>query len=183
MPLLGIAQTSTPAPAAQASAAIAPAKIGWLAMEPAILSTDEGKREFSEIQRFVDAKNVELENLRKELDNLRNQLGVQGSKLTDEARGELEDQIETKNTALERFQQDTQREIENRRGRIANAVAKKMQTVIEKVAKEKGLSAVFYANASRDAWVDPSLNLTEELVKAYNQMYPAGAAQPPAKKQ
>jgi len=178
MPLLGVAQTSAPATAPQASAAVGPAKIAWINMGPAILSTDEGKRMFSEIQKFVDDKNLELDNIRKELDNLRNQLSVQGSKLTDEARAELEDQIDDKDVALQRFQQDTQKEIENRRARTEAYIAKRMQAVIEKVAKEKGLSAVFYANANRDAWIDTSLDLTEEMIKTYNQTYAAGAAKP-----
>jgi hypothetical protein len=58
-----------------------------------------------------------------------------------------------------------------------------MLPVIEKLAKEKGLSAVVYINPSRDAYVDPSLVITEEVIKAYNTAYPAKApAAAPAKK-
>jgi outer membrane protein len=130
----------------------------------------------------VEAKNTENNNLRKELDTLRNQLEVQGAKLTDEARIELEEQIESKDTGLQRFQQDTQKDIENRRLKMTNYLARRMQPVIEKLAKEKGLSAVLIFNSSRDAYVDPSLNLTEEIVKAYNQAYGSGtkAAAPAA---
>ena len=170
MPLLGIAQT----------AAQAPAKLAWINLEQAIFSCDEGKKEFAEVQKFVDAKNTELENLRKEAESLRNQLNVQGSKLTDEARSDLENQIDAKDTNLQRFQQDTQKEIDNRRVRATNYIGKRLLPVVEKVAKEKGLSAVLYFSSSRDAWVDPSLNITEEIVKAYNQTYPISASKAPA---
>jgi Skp family chaperone for outer membrane proteins len=171
IPVLGIAQTAAQAPAA---------KIAWMNLEQAIFSCDEGKKEFSEVQKFVDAKNTELENLRKETESLRNQLNVQGSKLTDEARADLESQVDAKDTNLQRFQQDTQKEIDNRRVRATNYIGKRLLPVIEKVAKEKGFNAVQYFSSSRDAWVDPSLNITEDVVKAYNQTYPVAGAKAPA---
>jgi Skp family chaperone for outer membrane proteins len=186
----GLAKAQAPAaqpPAAQAAPAapvvVGPAKIAWLNLEQAILSCEEGKLQFTEVQRFVDKKNQELEALRKETDALKNQLQVQGSKLTDEARDDLESQIESKDTLLQRFQQDTQKEIDGRRIRVTNLVGRKMVQVLEKIAKEKGLTAIFYFNPQRDAWMDTSLFITDEVVKAYNQAFPVAAAKPaPAKK-
>lgn len=170
LPLLGAAQ----APAA------APAKIAWLNLEVAIFSCEDGKREFTEVQRFVDKKNSELEAMRKELDTLRNQLSIQGNKLTDDARADLEEQIDAKDTILQRFQQDTQKEIELRRGKATNMVGRKMLPVIEKIAKERGLSAVVYINPQRDAYIDQALIITDDVIKAYNAANPGTAAKAPA---
>jgi len=180
VPAFGMTQATTPTPAAPAAAvAIAPAKIAWIDLELAIITCEEGAKLLGDIQKFVESKNSELETLRKDFDNLRNQLNMQGSKLTDEARMELEDKTDAKNTQLERFQQDTQKEINSQRDRTTNYIGKKMMPVIAKVAKEKGLSAVQFLQSARDAWVDPSLLITEEIIKAYNQTYPVAA---PAKK-
>jgi Skp family chaperone for outer membrane proteins len=181
VPVLAMAQTPV-APQA-APAVIGAAKIAWLNLQQAIFSCDEGKNEFSEVQKFVDSKNSELDALRKESEALRNQLNVQGSKLTDEARADLENQIDAKDTALQRFQQDTQKEIDSKRVRATNYIGKRMLPVIEKIAKEKGLSAVLIIDPNRDAWIDQSLIITEEVVNNYNQTYPtAGAAKTPASK-
>ncbi len=180
VPVLGVAQTASQAPAAQASAAIGPAKVAWINLEQAIFTCDEGKTQLGEIQKYIETKNAELDALRKEADSLHNQLNVQGSKLTDEARADLEDQIETKDTTLQRFQQDTQKDINGKRDKVTNYIGKRMLPVIEKVAKEKGLNAVLYYNSARDAYVDPSLNITEDIVKSYNQTYPASAPKAPA---
>ena len=186
-PALAAAQTpATPpaqAPAASAPAAavnVGPAKLVWLNLEQAIFSCDEGKQQFGEVQKFVDKKNSELEALRKEAEALRNQLSVQGAKLTDEARADLEEQLESKDTALQRFQQDTQKEIDGRRVRATNFIGRKMLPVIEKIAKEKGVSAVVYINPQRDAWIDPSLIITEEVIRGYNQAHPVTGAKPAA---
>ena len=164
VPALSMAQTA----ASPAAVQIGPAKIAWINLQMAVFTCDEGKREMGEVQKFVDAKNAELDQLKKESDNLKNQLSVQGPKLTDEARSDLEDQIEAKDTALQRFQQDTQKEIDNRRSRATSYIVKRMQPVIEKYSKEKGLSAIQVLNESRDAWVDPSLDVTRDIIKAYN---------------
>jgi Skp family chaperone for outer membrane proteins len=186
MPLSGIAQTA-PAVTQQASAApatISPAKLAWLNLEEVIYTCEEGKHEFTEIQNYMQKKQTDLDALRKELEAFKNQLNVQGSKLTDEAQADLEAKIESKNTEIERFQADTQKDIDSRRTKATNYVGKRMLTVLDKIAKEKGLSAVLYVNSSRDAYINPSLLITEEVIKAYNQAYPVTAEKTaaPAKK-
>jgi len=168
-------------PAAPAQpAVIGPAKVAWLNLEQAIFNCEEGKIQFGEVQKFVDKKNSELGALKKTSDALKNQLEVQGPKLTDEARADLEEQIETTDTSLQRFQQDTQKQIDSLRMKATNYVGRKMLPVIERIAKEKGLSAVVYLNSSRDAWVDSSLIITDEVIKGYNAAYPPGALKAPA---
>jgi outer membrane protein len=100
--------------------------------------------------------------------------------LTDEARADLESQIAERQTALQRFQEDTQKDIESRRMRVTNYIGKRMQAAIEKISKEKGFIAVFFFDSARDAYVDPALNLSDEVVKTYNQLYPVSASKAPA---
>jgi outer membrane protein len=179
-----MAQTAPAAatPQTQAPAAIGAAKIAWINIEQAIVSCDDGKNLFGEVQKYVDAQNNKLEAMKKEVDTLQTQLNVQGPKLTDEARADLEEQLQSKSTLLQRFQEDTQKDIDNKRNRVTSSVGRKMLPVIEKLAKEKGMTAVVYLNPSRDAWVDPGSIITDEVVKAYNRAYPVkGAAPAPTK--
>lgn len=180
LPVISVAQAPAGSQAAAAPAVFQPPKIVWMNLEQVVFTCDEGKIRFTEVQSFVDEKNKENDRLRAEIEKLRNQLQVQGSKLTDDARADLEAQIEEKQTGFERFQQDTQKEIENRRLRVTNYIVKRLQAALEKLAKEKGVNAVLVLNSSRDAWIDPSLIISEEVVKYYNQMYPVAAAKAPA---
>lgn len=182
LPAFGAAQTAEKTPATPAPKTITPAKIAWMNVEQAVLSCDEGTKMVGEIQKFVDTKSAELEAMQKEAEDLRNKLSVQGSKLTDEARQDLADKAETKDTILQRFRQDTEKEINSRKDRLTNYISKRMGPVIEKVAKSKGLDAIQIYNPSRDAWLNPDLNVTEDIVKAYNQTYPVAAPKPPTAK-
>ena len=166
-----VAQTATP----QAG------KIVWENAEQAVYSCDEGKNEYGEIQKYVDEKNTEMSNMRKEYDSLNNQLNVQGAKLTDEARADLQYQISVKETALQRFQQDTQADITNKRNRADAYILKRMQPVIEKIARERGYAAVLNLDAQsiRDIWIDETLIITDDVIKAYNATYPVSKPKPP----
>ena len=182
-PAFALAQTpvnppQTTAAAAPAPAVIGPVKIAWINLEQAILGCDEGKKEFGEVQKFAQKKTEEIQALQKEIQTLRNQLEVQGPKLSDDAREDLEDQISDKETMLQRTQQDAQKDLDNRKQRAGNQIGKKMIPIIDKLSREKGLSAVAFLNQQFYAWVDPSLVITEEVVKAYNAVY--NAAHPPA---
>jgi len=181
LPVLGAAQnppTTPPPPAAQAAApvVIGPAKIAFVNIQQVIYTCDEGKREATVLQQYIDKKSSEAQGMQKELETLRSQLEVQGSKLTDEARQDLIDSIDSKDTLFQRFQQDTQKDIDNRRTKLQNAIARKMLAVIEKVAKDKGLQVVQFLDTSNIyGYVDPALVITDEVVKAYNVAYPVSA--------
>lgn len=180
LPVISVAQAPADSQPAAAASAFPAAKIAWMQLDQVLYTCEEGKAKFGEVQAFVDEKNKENDKLRAEFEKLRNQRQMQGSKLTEDALAELDAQIEEKQTSLERFQQDTQKEIESRRLRATNYIGKRMQAVLEKIAKEKGINGILFFNPSRDAWIDGNLNLTEEIIKYYNQMYPVAAAKAPA---
>jgi outer membrane protein len=170
MPALCLAQT--PAPETQPATTIGPAKLGWMNLEAAMVSCDEGKKMWGDIQKFAETRRADLATMNKELETLRTQVEVQGPKLTDDAQADLQSQADAKGLALQRAQEDSQKEFEARRLKMMGYISKRMQPVIEKLAKEKGLNGILIFDRNRDAWVDPSLNLTEEIIKAYNLAYP-----------
>ena len=170
LPVVGIAQTAD-----QAAIHAPTLKMGWMDVERAIMACEEGVKIYNDIQKFVDTKNNELEAMKKEVDDLRTKLEVQSTKLTDEALMDLEERASSREVALQRFSEDTNKDITARRQRMILTISGKMGPVIEKVAIEKGYDAIIIYDQQRDAWVNPALNVTEDIIKAYNQAYPAGA--------
>ena len=175
LPVAGIAQTAD-----QPAAPAPTVKIGWMILDMAVTTCDEGVRAIGDIQKYVDTKNSELEAMKREADDTRTKLEVQGTKLTDDALMDLEERARSQEVALQRFSEDTQRDIDTRRQRLYATITAKMAPIIEKVAIEKGLDAVQLFDPQRDAWVNPGLNVTDDVIKAYNQAYPAGSPTMPA---
>jgi len=185
-PVFIITQVDAQSTASQPPASIGPAKIAFVNLDRVILDCEEGKKMFADIEKFIDSKNSDLDKMKKEADNVRSTLS-NPKILKVEAIPEMEAELEMKETALQRFQQDTQKEINSKRDRATNAIGKKVLEIIETIAKQKGLNLVQFMNPAQDAWIDPSLIITEEVVKAYNQKHPGAAtktseAPAPAKK-
>lgn len=170
------------APAAAQAVAIGPARVAWIDLEQVIMRSEEGKRELADLQQLIEKRTGELKAMQQEGQFLSDQLRVQGDKLKVEAREDLQSQIESKNLQLQRFQEDSQKEVDYRRSRITNVMAKKVIPVVEKIARAKGLSFVLYLNPTLAAFVDPSIIITDEVVTAYNAAYPLPAPKPPAEK-
>jgi Skp family chaperone for outer membrane proteins len=125
LPMLG--QQAPTMQTTQPVADLSPAKVAWVDIDRVIMSCGEGKRDLEELQNYIYQKTKQGEALGKEANDLKTQLDLQGAKLTDEAREDLEDQLEAKNVQLQRFQQDTQGQIDKRRTRIANRIIRKAQ--------------------------------------------------------
>lgn len=176
---------ANPPQAGQAAAApsnLGTVKLAFVNIQQAVLTCDEGKNEDAKLQQYIDSKNADLQLKQKNLETKKNNFDVQGSKLTDEARADMADEIDRLDTELQRFQQDTQKDIDGKRQRWQAVIAKKMITVISKVAKDKGLDLIQFYDVNRDGFVSPSLFITDEIIKAYNIAYPAAAAPVPVKK-
>jgi len=173
LPLLG---QQIPIQSSQPVATASSAKVAWVDMDQVIKKCDEGKRELGELQNYIDQKTSEGKALSKESNDLQNQLDIQSFKLTDEARNDLEDQAEAKSLQLQRFQQDTQPQIDRLQTRIANRILRKAQPVIEKLAREKSLDKVLYM--SQVAWADPNALITDLVVKTCNATYPVNVPAP-----
>ncbi len=171
-----VAQPSTPS-------AFAPARIAFVNIQQLIAVSEEGKNESSKWQQWAEKKRAELQSMQKELDALRNKLEVQGPKLTEDARADLADLIDAKDTLLQRAQQDSQKESDKRRQRLADTIYRKALPVLAKLAKENNLDLVLFIDGNRDAYISPSLIVTDAVIQAYNAAYPVAQGEVPVKKQ
>ncbi len=144
--LAAFAQTATPAPAAAAPAgatASGPGKIGIVNIRGAIVSTNEGQRDFQALQTKFSPKRNELETLNREVEDLKNQLSKTGDKLNEDARNNLLRQIDTKQKSLNRALEDAQNEFGAQENEIANRIAQKLAEVLDKYAKQNGYALIF----------------------------------------
>ena len=85
--------------------------------------------------------------------------------MNEQARGQLEKEIEKQTRELERFQQDAQAELNDIQVELNDGFQKKLFPVLQKMAEEKGLHLLFSAADAGLIWADEGLNLTEEAVK------------------
>lgn len=158
-------------------------KIGFVHFRNAMQGTNEAKAEIDQVQQFVDQKNQESNQRFEKLNQLREELRTKGRTLNADALAQLQSEAQNTETELKRFQEDTQNEINRRRDAIFRKYGQKLQGVVNEYAQANGYDVVFLLDQFQYAYLDPTIDITEPVVAAYNQKYPGsgGASTPPSR--
>ena len=177
-PAGGQAAPQTPpatAPAAPAqpppSAAAAPrpfpegAKVAYIDLQFIASNSNEGKAATARIQEFSKKKMAELEAKQKALEASRNKLLQGGTVLSDQARSQMEKDIDKMTRELQFAQQDAQAEQTQLTNELQQEFQVKLNPIVDAVAKEKGLHLVLSIADSGAVWVDTGLNISAEVMK------------------
>jgi outer membrane protein len=186
MAIAAYAQTATPGGGAppQPTNAPAPTKIGIINIQAAIVTSNEGQRDFSSLSQKFAPKEAELKQMSTELDDLKKQLETQRDKLNEDAQGNLARNIKAKETALQRAFQDAQEEFQGQQSELAQRIGQKMMQTLDKYARDNGFAVILDVSNPQTPvlWAVPTVNVTEQVVVQYNtdSGVPAPAAGAPA---
>jgi len=172
-----------PAPAPPAAAAPAPAprfqdglKYAYINVQVVAANSAEGKAATEKVKAFQDQKVKELNDKNKALQSAQQKLEQGGSVMNDQARAQLQTEIERQQRDVQRFTEDAQQEVQNFTQQLQAEFERKLNPIIDKVAKEKQVHFVFSAAESGLVWADPGMDLTAEVIKAFD-----GTAAAPAR--
>jgi outer membrane protein len=173
---------ATQKPAAPATPATAPAaapvpltsvfgaglKYAYVNLQQVAAESSEGKAAAEKIKGFNDQKVKELNEKNRVLQAAQQKLEQGGSVLSDAARAQLQTEIERQQRDIQRASEDAQQDLQNFSQQVQEDFNKKLNPIVDRVAKEKGVHFVFSAADAGLIWADPSLNLTPDVILAFN---------------
>ena len=140
----------------------------------------EGKVAAEKIKVLQEQKSRELQERNKALQSDQQKLEQGGSVLSDQARTQLQASIERQQRDLQRFTEDAQQEVQQLAEQVEGEFNRKLTPVIDKVARQKQVHFVFNAAQSGLIWAEPGLDLTAEVILAFDSPAAAAPAAPPA---
>jgi Skp family chaperone for outer membrane proteins len=143
------------------------AKLAYVDYQYIASTAEEGKAATTKIQALQKQKNGELLEKQKALQGLQQKLQASGSLMNDQARGQLEREIEKAQRDLQFAQDDANADIQQLTQQLQQAFGEKIQPILDAIAKERGLHMIFAAPANL-AWAHEGLNVSEEVVKRLN---------------
>jgi outer membrane protein len=178
----GAAAASAQGTAAAPSAAPAASKVGVINVRAAIVATAEGKLASAELQSQFAARQTELQNLQKQIADLRQRLDAGERTLSDEEKVRLTRQGEGLAKHLERKQTEYQEDVNSSQSEVIDRIGRKMLDVLDRYARENGYVAVFDTSAQNSPilYASNGIDLTQDIVRLYDQAYPVKAAAPAA---
>lgn len=175
-----IAQTSAAAPSAAASG---PTKVAVINFQAAVAQTNEGQRNFSELQKKYEPKRTELKTQSDEIDTLKKQLQASGDKLSDADRQARLRSIDEKEKALQRAGEDASNDFQSEMQQTYQQLAEKVYGSMQSYAEQNGYTVVLDAATAQNQapvilWASKGTDITGEVIQAYNVK--SGIPAPPA---
>lgn len=155
-------------------------KMAIVDIRAAMLSTAEGKQMASEIQTQFAAKQAELDNMRKNLEDIQTRLRTGERTLSDEERVRLERQGQRMQQQLQRRQEEYQQDFNDAQQDAIDKLGRKMGDVISRYARENGLMMVMDAQMC-NIYCSNQLDVTQDIIRLYDQANPVKGGAAPAK--
>lgn len=179
------AAAETPAASATAAApAAGPAKIAVIAFQVAVAQTNEGQRNFADLQKKFDPRREQLKKMSDDVDTLTKQLQADQAKLTPAEQQSRATAIDNKKKQLDRDAQDASTDFQQEMQDIYNNLASKVYDVMQSYAELHGFTLVLDVSQQQSPvlYASTATNITKEIIDAYNVKsgIPAPPAQPAA---
>ena len=175
---------STFAQQPQAAQPEPPTKIAFVYVQKALAITDEGKIKLKAIEDWAKPRQQELERLDKEINDLKSELMSRQGVTNDEAAAELNRKLVAKQRDFEDKQRLAKRDFDEKQQALLRDMGGRLQEIITKYADQNRYTAVFIFKPDDLAYLATSADITDTVIKLFNERYPVttkAPAAPPAK--
>ena len=162
-------------------------RVAVVDFEKAIVESVEGKKSSDKFNGTLQAKQAEGEKRQKELEDAQRKLQTQERTLSDTAKANLQKDIERRTTELQRYNEDTQKELQSLRDELLRPIAERASAILNAMAVEQGFTLIVDVSNPQNnvVWFNPKNDITAELTKRIDaelartsEAKPAGSAAP-----
>jgi len=143
-------------------------KIGVVNANEVLEKSAEGKRIIVQLEDKNKKNQNDIAKLDDEIRNLQTKLNTQRLTLTQEAMMNLNSDIERKQTQRKRFAEDSNREMNELSARLFQKIQNELIPIIQQIGKDMNLDVIFDLSQSGTLYFNPTIDLTEEVIKRYD---------------
>lgn len=147
-------------------------KFAFVDVERAVALSDEGKARLTELQEWARPRQEELARLASEISNLQNEIASRQGAATQEALGEMNRRLVSRQREFEDRQRVARRELEERQSRVLRDLGEKLQQVINSYAEQQAFTAIFIFRPDELAYLSPGADVTDVIIRLYNERFP-----------
>lgn len=152
------------------------AKVATINMRAAIANTSEGKQAAAQLETEFTVRRKELEDLNKKINDLQQRLTTGSTTLSDEEKQRLTLEGQRMTRQLDRRQNEFQEDLTDAQSDVISRIGRRMVEVLGKYAPSNGYGAVLDNSSQSTPVMYASVDITQEIVKLYDQTYPVKSA-------
>lgn len=161
---------------AKSTTTTAGTKVGAINMRVAIVNTAEGKQAAAQLETEFMARRKELEDLSKKISDIQQRLATGEKTLSDEEKERLTLQGQRLSRQMERRQNEFQEDLNNAQSDVIARISRKLVEVVGKYAPSNGYSTVLDNSSQSTPVMYASADITQEIVRLYDETYPVKSA-------
>jgi outer membrane protein len=155
-------------------------KIAAINFRAAVASTAEGKQAAAQLEQQFAGRRKELEDLNKKIADLQQKLNASSTVISDEEKNKMQLEGQKLTRQLDRRQQDFQEDLSEAQNEVVSRIGQRIVQVIGKYAPSNGFVAVLDDSSQATPVMYAATDITQEIVKLYDQTYPVKAAAVPS---
>ena len=152
-----------------------PVRVATFDIETAIMKTQEGQQAVSALQARFNPKRLQLEKEQAAIQGLQAQLQKGAATLSAQAQADLQRELESAGRKYKHDAEDVEAESTQEQARLGQVLESKMGAVVDKYARTNNYAVILnMSNQPAPAfWAANSADITEEMVKLYDEAHPA----------
>jgi len=158
--------------------ASAQTKVAVVNLQQAVFESAEIKKADAEMQAKYRPRQQEIDKLNADISSIAQKLQAGQGKLSEQAAADLQAQYQKLQRDVQRRNEDLQADVERERNDILSKTSQKMGDVVKKIAEEKTFDLV--VDTSTTLYFKPAMDLTKDVIAAYDKAYPAVVPAPAA---
>lgn len=148
----------------------AQAKIAVVNSQDVLEKSIEGKRVLNQLAEQDKKNQDQLAKLDEEIRKLETRLNTQRLTLSEEALLQLNSDLTKKRTERTRLSEDMARDMQELQYRLYTRLQNELIPIIEQIGKEKGFDLILDLGRSGAVYVNPAIDITEEVIKRYDAL-------------
>ncbi len=150
------------------AAQVVPVKVGVFDADRVMAESQPGQQALALFNQLRDQRVAELQVQQDQINALQQQaISVPPGGL-DAVR--LQREVENSMLRLERLQQDVQQELGLRQNELTSEITQMIGDIIDVMGEEEGFTLIFNAVQSGLVYLDPTLDVTDEIIQRVNAM-------------
>ena len=148
-----------------------PTKLGYVDMERAVNESKAGKAARKKFVDYMKKKRAESEKKKKELTSMKQILEKQGALLAEDVRLEKEREYQKKVREYQLYLKNLRDDARTKEMEMSKKIIREIQKVIFTYARKEGYAMIFEKSRSGLLYAPDSLDLTNTIIKIYDQEY------------
>jgi outer membrane protein len=143
-------------------------KIAYVDIQRAVNECNAGKDAKKAITKEVEKFQRQIADKQKELQTMKESLEKQAPMLNTDARANREKEYQNKLREFQRWGEDTQNEINQKRMEMERNISIGLQKVIQKVGADEGYTFILEKNESVVLYISKTIDITDRMIKAHD---------------